>query len=157
MRSSLVALRARVYSLALSKGWRAGSRLRGWRATFEPGAWYADVGRVRALTFFFGSVYSHKKKESTYHCGRSLFGAQGARGEQARQRWESRPASSEPTGVFAATGRLCQFMLTFNMNTFQQLSFLKLHIHFFPHPYISITCYYCSSSPNRLPDPLIAG
>lgn len=52
MRSILVALSARVYSLARSKGWRAGSRLRGWRATSLPGAWWELVARVSALIFY---------------------------------------------------------------------------------------------------------
>lgn len=52
IRSSLVAFRARVYSLALSNGCSAGSRLRCWRCTFEPGACWDEAARVRALIFY---------------------------------------------------------------------------------------------------------
>ena len=52
MRSSLVALSARVYSLALSNGCSAGSRFRGWRATSLPGAWCELVERESALIFY---------------------------------------------------------------------------------------------------------
>ena len=52
MRSNFVAFSARVYSRALSKGCRAGSRLRGVRATSLPGAWAEDAERVSALIFY---------------------------------------------------------------------------------------------------------
>ena len=46
-----------MYSLALSKGWRAGSRLRGVRATSLPGACADDAERVSALIFCDGRQY----------------------------------------------------------------------------------------------------
>lgn len=51
MRSSFVALRALVYSLARSKGCRLGSRLRVCLATFDPGACVDAADLLRALIF----------------------------------------------------------------------------------------------------------
>lgn len=67
MRSSFVALSARVYSRARSNGCTAGSRFRGWRATSLPGVCMELVERVSALIFCVPSV-----RDPTHHQYRAI-------------------------------------------------------------------------------------